>query len=83
MLPTLRILQQAQTRSVLKEEITEKAGRFLLYEEKIQGQFGLDFVNQMENAWEELHTAQLDDAYTAGFLAAWKLWAEVTTLDHP
>lgn len=78
MLPTLEILQQAQTHSVLKEEITEKMGRFLPYEEKIRGHFGLDFVNQMENAWDELHETQLDDAYTAGFLAAWKLWAEVS-----
>ena len=78
MLPTLRILQQAQTYSVLKEEITEKMERFLPYEQKIQGQFGLDFVNSMERIWDELHETQLDDAYTAGFLAAWKLWVEVS-----
>lgn len=80
MLPTLQILQQAQTHSVLKEEITRKAERFLPYEEKIQGQFGLDFVNSMERVWDELHETQLDDAYTAGFLAAWKLWVEVCSV---
>lgn len=83
MLPTLEILQQAQTHTVLKEEIAEKIDRFLPYEEKIRGQFGLDFVNKMECAWDELHETQLDDAFTAGFLAAWRLWAEVSTLDHP
>lgn len=80
MLPTLQILQQAQTSSILKEEITEKINRFLPYEEKIRGQFGLDFVNSMERVRDELHETQLDDTYTAGFLAAWKLWAEVTGL---
>ena len=83
MLPTLQILQQAQTHSILQKELTEKTERFLPYEEKIRVQFGLDFVNSMERVWDELHETQLDDAYTAGFLAAWKLWAEVTTLDHP
>lgn len=78
MLPTLRILQQAQTYSVLQKELTERTERFLPYEEKIRGQFGLDFVNSMERVWDELHETQLDDAYTAGFLAAWKLWAEVS-----
>ena len=80
MLPTLQILQQAQTHSVLKEEITDKIDRFLPYEEKIQGQFGLDFVNSMEQVWDELHETQLDDAYTSGFLAAWNLWAEVCSV---
>lgn len=80
MLPTLQILQQAQTTTTRKEELTQKLECFLTYEEKIRSQFGLGFLNKMENAWDELHAAELDDAYEAGFLAAWKLWAEVSSI---
>lgn len=80
MLPTLQILQQAQTTSILKEEVTKKVERLLLYENQVQEHLGWKFAIEMERAWDELHGVQLDDAYTAGFLAAWKLWAEVSSI---
>ena len=78
MLPTLQILQQAQTTSILKEEVTKKVERLLLYENQVQEHLGWKFAIEMERAWDDLHHAEIERAFEQGFLTAWKLWAEVS-----
>ena len=78
MLPTIQILYEAGPYAPVSDEFKKKSAAYHVYEEKIREEFGLAFVNDMDNALSEYQLAELDDAYTAGFLAAWKLWVEVS-----
>lgn len=81
MLPTLQILWEAARSTRTDASFQEKQERFRACEDKIQAQLGLDFVDELDNAWDDLHLAELDCAFEQGFLAAFRLWAEMCSLN--
>lgn len=82
MLPTLQILWESARSTAMGQTSKEKLKRFRACEDKIVAQFGLEFVDELENAWDELHLAELDRAYQAGFLTAFQLWMEVSSATY-
>lgn len=82
MLPTLKILWETTDSTRIETSFKEKQERFGACEEKIHTHLGLDFANELLNAWDDLHMAELDRAFEQGFLAAWRLWAEVSAASN-
>lgn len=58
----------------------KKLNKLISLHNKIQAQFGLDFINELSTAWDDLHLTELDRAYEEGFLTAFRLWMEVSAL---
>lgn len=81
MLPTLQILWEAACPTKMDASFKEKQELLRACEDKIHAQFGLDFVDELENAWNDLHMAELDCAFEQGFLAAFRLWVEMCSLN--
>lgn len=81
MSPTLEILHEAIQFG--KPDITyqKKLNNLISFQDKVQAQFGLDFLNEFTNAWDDLHMVELDRAFEQGFLAAFQLWMEVSSLE--
>lgn len=75
------LLESTQTRKT-PEALEQKRDRFLIYENQVSEQLGWHFTMELESAWDELHAAELDRAYEQGFLAAFRLWQEITLLAH-
>ena len=80
MLPTLQILYEAGSFTPISAELKQKSAAYHTYQDQIRERFGLTFVNGMDDALNDYQLAELDRAFEQGFLAAWKLWAEVTNL---
>lgn len=80
MLPTLKIFWEHSRENIAVRPSPEARQRFRACEDKIQAQLGLDFVDELDNAWNDIHLGELDRAYEQGFLDAFRLWAEVTAV---
>lgn len=80
MSPTLQMLWEFNSPNHVPDPLQQKLDRFMVLESQVQEQFGWRFVMDLEAAWDELHEAQLDRAFEQGFLAAFRLWAEVWAL---
>lgn len=78
MSPTLQVLWESVPSKRPSESLQQKLDRFLVYEDQISQCLGLRFTTELENAWDDLHAAELDRAYEAGFVTAFRLWAEVS-----
>lgn len=81
MTPTLQILWDSARPSGSASETQEKLQRLIDLQDKIQTQFGLAFLDQWDRAWDDLHMVELDRAFEQGFLAAFQLWMEVSSLE--
>lgn len=81
MSPILQALQESVQWEHSDPEQSKKLNRLISLHNKVQTQFGLDFVNELSTAWDELHDAELDRAYEEGFLTAFRLWMEVSAID--
>lgn len=82
MTPMLQILLESTQVKEKPGPLEQKRDRFLIYENQVSKQLGWHFTMELESAWDELHAAELDRAYEQGFLAAFRLWQEVTVLAH-
>lgn len=80
MSPTLQTLWESASPGHVSEPLQQKSDRFMLYEDQIRERLGWQFTMELESAWDDLHAAQLDDAFEQGFLTAFRLWAEVSVL---
>lgn len=80
MSPTLQMLWESIPHGRVSGPLRQKLDRFMLYEDQITQQLGWQFTMDLESAWDDLHAAQLDDAFEQGFLTAFRLWMEVSAL---
>lgn len=80
MLPTIQILYEAGSYTPISAELKQKSAAYHAYQDQIREQFGLTFVNGMDDALNDYQLAELDRAFEQGFLAAWNLWAEVCSV---
>lgn len=82
MTPTLQILWDSAQPSSSASAAKEKMQKLIPLQDKIQTQFGLEFLDQWDRAWDDLHLSELDCAFEQGFLAAFRLWMEVSAMGH-
>lgn len=81
MTPTLQMLWESASSCHAAEPLQKKLDRFMMLESQVQEQLGWHFTMDLESAWDDVHAAQLDDAYERGFLTAFRLWMEVSAID--
>lgn len=80
MSPTLQMLWESTPHDRVSDSLQQKLDHFMLYEDQITQQLGWQFTVELESAWDDLHGAQLDDAFEQGFLTAFRLWVEVSAI---
>ena len=80
MSPTLQTLWESASPNHISDPLRQKFDRLLLYENQVREQLGWQFTMELESAWDDVHAAQLDDAFERGFLTAFRLWMEVSAL---
>lgn len=78
MLSTIQILYEAGPYTPISDEYKKKSAEYQTYQDQIREHFGLAFVDGMDHALNEFHLTEVDRAFEQGFLAAWKLWVEVS-----
>lgn len=80
MSPIIQALQDSVQQKHPDPAEQEKLHKLIALQDKVQARFGLDFVNELSTAWDDLHLSELDHAYEEGFLTAFRLWMEVAAL---
>lgn len=72
----MRTLWEATCSMEMSAETKRRMKKLLVYEDQIQAQFGLEFVQELEAAWDEVQVHELESAFARGFLTAFRLWME-------
>ena len=82
MSPILQALQESVEYNNRTPATLEMLQRLSALQDKIKAEFGMPFLNEYSDAWNDLHLDEIDRAYEAGFVTAFRLWMEVSDLQH-
>ena len=77
MVSIIQILQEAAEPAQSSPHTQEKLKNLIVYMNRIQTAFGIEFIDELTAAISEHLLAETDDAYERGFLNAFQLWLEV------
>lgn len=77
----IQALQESVEYSSRNPATLEMLQRLNALQDKIKAEFGMPFLNEYSDAWNDIHLDEIDRAYEHGFLTAFRLWMEVSAIE--